>query len=44
MTRQLVRQKGYAWEMEKDAMEWETAISGMKTMEQKLQELRALEL
>jgi len=43
MARQLVRQRGYTWEVEKDAMEWETAISGIQTMEQKLQELRALE-
>ncbi len=43
MARQLVRQRGYTWEVEKDAMEWETAISGIQTMEQKLQDLRALE-
>jgi hypothetical protein len=43
MARHLVRQRGYTWEVEKDAMEWETAISGIQTMEQKLQELRALE-
>jgi hypothetical protein len=43
MARQLVRQRGYTWEVEKDAMEWETAISGIQTMERKLEELRALE-
>ena len=35
----VVRQKEYAWNVETDAMEWETAISGIKTMERKLKEL-----
>lgn len=41
--RQVARQSGYTWEAEKDAMEWETAISGIQTMERRLRELRASE-
>ncbi len=38
--RRVVQQQGYTWEVETDAMEWETAIDGVKTAERKLQELR----
>lgn len=34
---------GYRWEVEKDAMDWETAIGGMQTIERKLVELRSLQ-
>ncbi len=37
---QVVRQKEYSWDSESDAMGWETAISGMKTMEHYLRELQ----
>jgi hypothetical protein len=37
--RRVVQQKGYTWDVEKDAMDWETAVDGMRTMERKLQEL-----
>jgi hypothetical protein len=40
VTRRVVQQKGYTWDVESDAMDWETAISGMKTLDRKLQELR----
>jgi hypothetical protein len=33
----------YSWEVEQDAMAWETAVGGMATMARKLQELRALD-
>jgi len=36
----VVRQKEYSWDSESDAMGWETAISGMKTMECYLRELQ----
>jgi hypothetical protein len=39
----VVKQKGYAWDVEQDAMDWETAVSGMETMKRKLQELREAE-
>jgi len=32
ISRRIVRERGYDWNVESDAMEWETAISGMKTM------------
>lgn len=35
----VVQQKGYTWDVETDAMNWETAVDGMRTMERKLQEL-----
>ena len=40
VTRRIVQQRGYTWEVETDAMDWETAVSGMATMTRKLQELR----
>lgn len=36
----VVRQKNYSWDSESDAMKWETAISGIRTMERHLRELR----
>jgi hypothetical protein len=33
-------EREYAWDVESDAMEWETAVSGMKTMEHNIEELR----
>jgi hypothetical protein len=38
--RRVAQQKGYTWDVEKDAMDWETAVDGMRTMERKLQELQ----
>jgi len=40
VARRVVQQREYAWDVETDAMDWETAVGGMKTMERKLQELR----
>jgi len=42
VSREVVRQKGYTWDVESDAMEWETAISGMKTTKRKIRELEEL--
>ena len=39
----VVRQKNYSWDSESDAMKWETAVSGLKTMERHLRELRDAE-
>jgi hypothetical protein len=36
----VVRQEGHSWEVETDAMDWETAVDGMETMRRKLQELQ----
>jgi len=35
----VVRQEGYTWEAESDAMDWETADDRIDTMSRKLQEL-----
>lgn len=40
VSQRIVRNKQYSWDSESDAMEWETAISGMETMEHHLRELR----
>jgi hypothetical protein len=41
--RRVVQQKGYTWDVEQDAMDWETALGGMKMMKRKLQELQETE-
>ena len=33
---QLTQQHGYTWEVESDAIEWETAVDGMRTMQRQL--------
>jgi hypothetical protein len=40
--RRVVQQTGYTWDVESDAMDWETAVDGMRTVKRKLQELRGL--
>lgn len=40
VSQKIVREKKYSWDVESDAMDWETAISGIKTMERKIKELR----
>lgn len=40
VSRGVVREKEFSWDVESDAMGWETAISGIKTMERKIKELR----
>ena len=40
VSRKVVRENKYSWNVESDAMEWETAISGIKTMERKIEELK----
>jgi hypothetical protein len=42
VSRRVVQHKGYTWEGETDAMDWETAVSGMRTLERTRRELRAL--
>ena len=34
------KKKEYTWEVEKDAMDWESGISGIKTIEQKINDLK----
>ena len=38
VSRRIVKERDYSWDVESDAMNWETAIGGMKTMERKLAE------
>jgi len=33
---QITKQQGYTWDVESDAMAWETAIDGIQTMQQQL--------
>ena len=39
---QITKQHGYSWEIESDAIVWETAFDGIRTMKRKLTELRTL--
>ena len=41
--RRVVQQEAYTWDVEQEAMNWETAVGGIMTMKRKLQELRAPE-
>ena len=38
----IVKKNNYSWEVEQDAMEWETAIGGLQTMARKLNEIQTL--
>jgi len=40
IAQRVAQQEGYTWDVETDAMDWETAVGGMKTMKRKIQELR----
>ena len=37
----IVEEKGYPWEVENDAMEWEHAIEGIRYMQEKIEELKS---
>ena len=37
----VVHDRGYAWDVERDAMNWESAIGGIEMIEARLRELRA---
>jgi hypothetical protein len=39
----VTRQMDYSWDVEQDAMAWETAMGGIATMERKLKELQDLD-
>jgi len=42
LTRRIPRQQDYSWEVEQDAMAWESAVGGMMTVERQRQALRSL--
>lgn len=37
--RNIVQERNFEWDVESDAIEWDMAVSGMKTMRRKLAEL-----
>lgn len=43
IARRVTQQMNYSWEVEQDAMAWETAVGGIMTLERKLQELRSID-
>ena len=42
VARHVTREIGYTWQVEQDAMDWETAVGGVATVERKLRELREI--
>lgn len=36
----LVKEKGFSWEVEKDAMEWEHAIEGIESLQEKINKIK----
>lgn len=36
----LVKEKGFSWEVEKDAMEWEHAVEGMESLQEKIKKIK----
>ena len=38
----VVRERGFSWEVESDSMDWEQAIDGIKTMNSRIEEIDAL--
>lgn len=38
----MVKEKGFSWEIESDAMEWEHAIEGIRYIDSKLKEIETL--
>jgi hypothetical protein len=36
----IIEQHGYTWEVESDAMAWETAVDGLRTVQKQLSDLR----
>jgi hypothetical protein len=40
LAQDVVAQRGYSWEVEQDAMQWETAVGGVQTVQRRLQEMR----
>ena len=36
----LVKEKGFSWEVEKDAMEWEHAVEGIESLQEKINKIK----
>ena len=43
IAQRMTRQLEYSWEVEQDAMAWETAVGGIATMQRKLNDLQELD-
>ena len=39
-TRNFVKEQGFSWQVESDAMEWEHAVEGVRYAEQKLKDIQ----
>lgn len=40
LAQDLVSQRGHTWEVEQDAMQWEIAVGGIATLQQRLREIK----
>jgi hypothetical protein len=40
LAQRIVAQQGYTWDVERDAMDWETAVDGIETVKRRLHKLR----
>ena len=43
LSRRVVAQRDFDWEVEQDAMDWETAVDGIATIKRKLARLRVMQ-
>lgn len=41
--RNIVRDKGFSWEVEKDAMDWEHAVAGIRYLREKINKLKEVD-
>jgi len=40
--RNVVAEKGFSWEVEQDAMNWEHAVEGIRDIEEKIKKIKAM--
>ncbi|MBI5193227.1 MAG: hypothetical protein HZA08_07290 [Nitrospirae bacterium] len=38
--REMVKEKGFSWEVEKDAMDWEHAVDGIRYLQEKINKIK----
>lgn len=38
--REIVKEKGFSWEVEKDAMDWEHAVDGIRYLQDKINKIK----
>lgn len=39
----IVKEKGFSWDVEKDAMEWEHALESLKTLTEKIRKIEKID-